>query len=357
MGIQGFTPSSGGLPGKSFIGNIYMTTGVQNWNQSGGPGYYTVISQGNNAGYVYFIGATTIGAPLNGVADLSATAGFTSIKIIGAPADSCTLYKVAVKATTSISTTATLTSYTSTTIGTTLTSNKTGFVDAYLVGGGGGGTGGHYSAGAGGGGSVLLQSFPLTPGVAFDVTIGAAGAIGNNTNNGGNTTFAGVRALGGGYGAHHHGNNGGSGGCGGGASYHASENPSAGKSIQGTGGGALSTPLLFLSSFGNSASAQGFGFDGAGIAVNSGSIHRGYGGGGAGGAASGLNGGPGYLLSWNNTHYGSGGRGGNHSPTSDGSNGTGWGGPGSGAYNGGGAQSAGVIGIAGAVVIRSYDLI
>ena len=356
MGIQSFTPSSGGLPGKSFIGNIFMTTSVQNWSQSGGPGYYTIISQGNNAGYVYFIGATTVGAPLNGIADLSATAGFTSIKIIGVSADACSLYKVAVKTTTSINTTATITTYSSSVTGATLASNKTGFIDALLVGGGGGGSGGHYGAGGGGGGVVLLQSYPLTPGLAFDVTVGAAGANGNNTNNGGNTLFAGARALGGGYGAHHHGNVGGSGGCGGGASSHQSENPASGKSIQGTGGGALATPLLFLSSFGGTASALGSGHDGAGGTGN-GANHRGYGGGGAGGAAIQMNGGPGYLLSWNSQYYGSGGRGCQHSSNADGTDGTGWGGPGSGARNNGGSVSSSTIGTNGAVVIRSYDLV
>jgi hypothetical protein len=354
MGIQSFTPSSGGLPGKSFIGNAFMTTGLRSWAQGGGPGYYSVVSSKGGAGYVYFIGASTVGAPLNGVADLTGGSGFTSIKIIGDAGDVMTLYKVAVKDTTGFSSTLNTTTITST--GTiSIPTNQTGFIDAFLMGGGGGGGHGHHGGGGGGGGALILQSFPLTPGVSSSATVGAAGAQGQNVN-GGDTLFAGMRAKGGGFGRTSHTANGGDGGCGGGGSVH-NGSCAGGASTQGTGVSALAAPLLFLSSYGTTATAEGFGTVGSGGSYSSGH-HGGFGGGGAGAAASGHNGGSGYLLSWNSTYYGAGGRGARHAGNGSGYvNGTGWGNPGSGAAsNANPDSSSGDIGTAGVIIIRSYSI-
>jgi len=355
MAIQGFTPSSGGLPGKSYIGNVFMTTGIRSWAQSGGPGYYTITSSKGGAGYVYFIGATTVGAPLNGVADLTGGSGFTSIKIIGDVADVMTLYKVSVKDTSAITSTSNLTQITSSSSSYSLATNQTGFVDAYLMGGGGGGGHGHHGGGGGGGGSVLLQSFPLTPGVPFSVTVGAAGAQGSNAN-GGDTIFAGMRAKGGGFGRVSHTAPGGDGGCGGGASVHNSS-ATGGLSTQGSGVGALAAPLLFLSAYGTTATAEGWGYAGYGTSVSSGH-HSGFGGGGAGGASSNHNGGPGYYLSWTGLYYGAGGRGARHAGNGTGYvNGTGWGNPGSGASSDANPDSSGgSIGTSGIVIVRSYSI-
>lgn len=355
MAIQGFTPSSGGLPGKSYIGNVYMTTSIRNWSQAGGPGYYTLVSSKGGAGYVYFIGSTTVGAPLNGVADLTGGSGFTSIKVIADPGDVITLYKVSVKQTSQITSTSNLTQITSTSSAYSLPTNQTGFVDAYMIGGGGGGGHGHHGGGGGGGGSLLLQSFPLTPNQTFAVTIGNAGAQGQNAN-GGDTLFAGMRAKGGGFGRVSHTAPGGDGGCGGGASVH---NGAAigGVSTQGNGVSALAAPLLFLSAYGTTATAEGWGYAGAGGTVGSGH-HSGFGGGGAGGTTSNHNGGPGYLLSWTGLYYGAGGRGSRHSSNGSGFvNGTGWGNPGSGAASHENPDSSGgYIGTAGIVIVRSYSI-
>lgn len=359
MGIQSFTPSSGGLPGQSFIGQVFMSTSIVEWNQAGGPGFYTIKSAQSQPGYVYFIGSVTVGAPLNGIANVPN--GFTSIRIVGSQADLCSLFKVSVKSTTSISSTPTVTTYTATQTGVTLPSNKTGFIDALLVAGGG--FGGHHGGGGGAGGVVLLNSFPLTPGVPFDVSVGAAAAA--PSTNGGDTIFAGVRARGGGSHANGSNANGTDGGCGSGGVSHSGNSFNGGLSTQGNGTAALASPLLFFSAYGTSATALGIGFAGGGVTGSQ--QHCGSGGGGAGGignpstgSSTSTNpgsGGPGYLLSWNNTYYAAGGGGSNHARQINGTGGTGWS---SGGFGMGGnsqhGQNAGGGGTNGCVVVRSYDL-
>ena len=161
----------------------------------------------------------------------------------------------------------------------------TGPVVDYLVVGGGGGGGAGYRAGGGGGGgyrtsvgtsggnSSAESGFAVTLGTAYDLIVGAAGIAGIGTNggstdahrgnNGGNSTFATIVALGGGGGGtyttspRYFGRNGGSGGGSGG-----------GHSEANTGGDGTT----------------GQGFDG-GDSPNS-SIDLGGGGGGAGGAGA-----------------------------------------------------------------------
>ena len=354
MGIQSFTPSSGGVPGKEFIAQTYLPTDYRQWTQAGGPGYYTVISSGGNAGYVYFNGSAVSGAPLNGVADVTGGSGFTSITIVGKTGDVLSLYKVTgIKATTSMSATLNTTTFSSTNGAATLATNKTGFVDAFLVGGGGGGGGQHYGSGGGGGGVVLLQAWPLDPTKSFSVTIGSHGTPDGTGSNGGDTKFAGAVAKGGGAGARNHNGSGLDGGCGGGAGSHGSAAATPGKSIQGSGTAALEVPSIFPSAFGNQAALTGFGNAGAFHSPNG--NHNGGGGGGAGAAASGHAGGAGYTLSWNGLQYGAGGAGNRHSSDGTSSNGSGWGNPGSGSYSQ--SQSHGATaGTAGVVIIRSYSL-
>jgi|694.fasta_scaffold34478_5 hypothetical protein len=354
MGIQGFTASSSGLPGKQYISQTYLTTQYRSWTQAGGPGYYTLVSNGENAGYAYFNSSgATVGAPLNGVADVTGGSGFTSITIVGKVGDVVSLYKVTgIKSTSGLSATMNTTTYNSSQSNITLSTNKTGFIDAFLVGGGGGGGGQHYGSGGGGGGVVLLQSWPLDPIASFNVTIGSHGTVDSNSN-GGDTKFGGAVAKGGGFGGRNHNSSGGDGGCGGGAGSHGTAAATPGKSIQGTGTAGLEIPAIFPSAFGNTAALTGFGNSGGVQSANS--NHNGGGGGGAGGAGSTHNGGPGYLLSWNNTYYAAGGSGVRHSSDGTFSNGTGWGNAGSGSYSN--SQNHGATaGTAGAVIVRSFNL-
>lgn len=358
MGIQSFTASSSGLPGLSFVGQATMTTAFRDWAQAGGPGNYTVKSARGEAGYVYFVGPTTVGGPLNGVVNVPAA--FTSIKLIGAAGDLLSLYKVSVKTTTSFSTTAAHTTYTSTVTGQSLATNKTGFIDALLVGGGGGRS--HHGGGAGGGGVLIINSFPLDPSKTFDVQVGNRGS---DNANGGDTIFAGTKAAGGGGGTSDNQQTGRDGGCGSGGSGQTSN--LGGKSTQGTGTAAVSSPILFYSSYGSIATAQGYGHPGnpgngsnhGGHGSNHG--HNGGGGGGAGGPASTRNGGPGIQLNFDGTgnkYYAAGGFGGTHSSQGHGNAGTGWN-DSAGHYGMGGCaydNSYGPHGTAGVVIVRSYNI-
>ena len=346
MGIQSFTPSSGGLPGLEFINQVLLTSQTRTWTQSGGAGTYTIKSSTGQAGYAYFVGSTTVGGPLNGVIDVPAA--FTSIKLIGFVGDLASLYKVSVKPTTSFSTTAVSTAYTSTQTGISLPSNRTGFVDALLVGGGGGR--GQHGGGGGGGGVLILNSFPLAPGTPFNVQVGS---VGGNEQNGGDSIFAGTIAKGGAGANSSSSGVGKTGGSGGGGV----NGDGGGTHNQGNGQTAI-VPIpgaLTPTSYGAIATAVGHGANGAG---GQGAAHQGGGGGGAGGNASGTNGGPGILLSFTGTpvYYSAGGFGGRHSGQGHGSQGTGWS---SGGYGMGGScldNSYGPAGTSGAVIVRSYDL-
>lgn len=344
MGIQSFTPSSGGLPGLEFINQVLLTTSTRNWTQGGGAGTYTIRSAKNEAGYVYFVGSTTVGGPLNGVVEVPAS--FTSIRIIGAIGDLASLYKVTVKPTTNFSTTSTITTYTSTQTGVSLPSNKTGFIDALMVGGGGGNA--HHGGGGGGGGVLILNSFPLTPNTNINVQVGSAGAF---ETNGGDTIFAGTKAAGGGGGISDSTANGRSGGSGGGGV----NSGSGGLSIQGTGVAAVANPILFYSSYGSVATAQGYGNPGG---SGTGSTHRGGGGGGAGGTASGNDGGRALAYNFTGTigYYAAGGYGGRYNGAGHGTQGTHWSSSGYGMGGSANDNTQGPVGTSGVVIVRSYDI-
>jgi hypothetical protein len=344
MGIQSFTPSSGGLPGLEFINQILLTTPTRTWAQGGGAGTYTIRSAKGEAGYVYFVGASTIGSPLNGVVEVPIA--FTSIRVVGAIGDIASLYKVTVKPTTSFSTSPVITTYTSSVTGATLASNKTGFIDALLVAGGGGK--GQHGAGGGAGGVLLLNSFPLAPGSSFNVQVGAAGS---DTANGGDSIFAGTKAIGGGGGSSDTAATGKTGGSGGGGV----NTGAGGAGIQGSGVNAVANPILFYSSYGSIATAQGYGTNGgAGL----GGAHQGGGGGGAGGASSGINGGAGIQLNLtgSSVYYAAGGYGGRYNAQGHGSAGAGWSSVG---YGMGGCTNDnnhnGPTQTGGVVIVRSYD--
>jgi YD repeat-containing protein len=195
------------------------------------------------------------------------------------------------------------------------TANQAVTVEALLVAGGGGGGGGLLNimnAGGGGGGGVLLNTALSLSATSYSVTVGAGGTSGLN---GGNTTFAGLTAIGGGHGAHSaYAAPGAAGGSGGGEGTSQGGGAGAGVSGQGTNGTA-----------------------GAG-----GPYYEGGGGGGATSSGSGRNGGNGYgsSLSGSFAYYGGGGGAGTNDSTG-GSGGLGGGGAGGGSTTSqGGAGTA-----------------
>jgi len=193
-------------------------------------------------------------------------------------------------------------------------------VEVLVVAGGGGGGAGT-AGGGGGGGLIYNNNFAVTPGSALTVTVGAGGSgkvysVSNSAgDNGGNSVFGSLTAIGGGGGGNRDsgevGKNGGSGGGGGGSE----------GGINGAGTG---------------TSGQGFA---GGVGRGGGVGSAGGGGGGAGGVGQaspstglGGNGGPGlgFDISGTFTYYGGGGGGGSHTGRSSG----GIGGGGAGSQNG-----------------------
>jgi len=195
----------------------------------------------------------------------------------------------------------------------------------YLIVGGGGAGGSNNNCGGGGAGGLIYNTASLSAG-AYAVTIGQSGSVASgvsNGNNGGNSTFNGLTALGGGGGGGSTaGSNGGSGGGNGGGGI--------------SGGGVGLQPTSSYGGFGNNggSSASGGGYPGGG----------GGGAGTAGGngvASTAGNGGNGkaYAFAGASTYYAGGGGGG----TNPGTAGTGGlGGGGNGASGGGvGANATG----------------
>lgn len=109
-----------------------------------------------------------------------------------------------------------------------------------LVVGGGGGGGADWGGGGGGGQVVVLNSYAVTPGTVFSITIGNGGAGGiafaASGASGGSTTFGSITAIGGGAGANggFGGVSGGSGGGAGGNSIQASGSSTVGQGHGGT---------------------------------------------------------------------------------------------------------------------------
>ena len=193
-------------------------------------------------------------------------------------------------------------------------------VEVLVVAGGGGGGAG--TAGGGGGGGVIYnRNFAVTPGSALTVTVGAGGTgkvyVVSNTagDNGGNSVFGSLTAIGGGGGGNRDssevGKNGGSGGGGGGAE----------GGVNGAGTGTSGQGFAGGTGRGGGGGSAGGGGGGAGE-VGQSSPSTGLGGNGGNGL--------GFNISGTFTYYGGGGGGGGHQGRSSG----GIGGGGAGSENG-----------------------
>ena len=193
-------------------------------------------------------------------------------------------------------------------------------VEVLVVAGGGGGGAG--TAGGGGGGGVIYnRNFAVTPGSALTVTVGAGGtgkvySVSNTAgDNGGNSVFGSLTAIGGGGGGNRDssevGKNGGSGGGGGGAE----------GGVNGAGTGTSGQGFAGGTGRGGGGNSAGGGGGGAGSAGQS-SPSNGLGGNGGDGL--------GFNISGTFTYYGGGGGGGSHTGRSSG----GLGGGGAGSENG-----------------------
>ena len=189
MGIQSFTPTSGGLSGQTFIDQVYLTYKVRKWNRGGSPGFYRATSALGKDGFVYFLQSdgSLVQAPLNGIANI--TLPFTEIRILATQYDMISLYKVSAKGTDSLTLTPNYTKITASG-NYAFPSNSVGFADAWLIGGGGQAF--HHAGGGGGGGITEVTSAPLPVGATVAIVIGAVG---------GDTIFQGRRASRGGPGA------------------------------------------------------------------------------------------------------------------------------------------------------------
>jgi hypothetical protein len=204
-----------------------------------------------------------------------------------------------------------------------------GLVDVFLIGGGGGG-GGRSGGGGGAGGAIYITNYAIQAGnISVTVGNGADGGTGAGNEeanaptpqNGGNSIFGTLTALGGGYGGSDPVNTGAQGGCGGGAKY----------GVDGSNG--IQTTSMSISA---DSRLYGYGFKGGFGFSNP---YAGGGGGGIGGVGvAGTSGGeigdggPGlaFSISGTSVYYGGGGGGGSHNPA----NGRGFGGIGGGGNGG-----------------------
>jgi hypothetical protein len=212
----------------------------------------------------------------------------------------------------------------------TFTPSFNGQVEVLVVAGGGGGArsvNSSYAGGGGGGAGGLLyvSSYGVTQGTGITVTVGAGGAGGTGTpqqgNNGNNSVFGGLTAIGGGGGGAANDNasprNGLDGGSGGGPSYLGS--PGNGTVGQGNNGGLTPTTNL-----------HGSGGGGAGVVGGTATSVPGVGGDGS----------P-YSITGFSTYYAGGGGGGRYTTTAQG----GAGGIGGGGVGGSGAGGDGFAGV------------
>jgi len=231
-------------------------------------------------------------------------------------------------------------------------------VEVLVVAGGGGGGGSSGSGsgprgGGGAGGLIYRSSYPVTPGSAISLSVGAGGAGGaggaeNNGTSGQNSTFGNLTAVGGGYGAAYTGTFiGGTGGSGGGSSYTYSR--SSGTQGQGFAGGCGGGPSVGGSGAGGGGGAGGPGRNGindrggnggAGLMFNISGFPRYYaGGGGAGIYPQGA-----VYQGIGGIGGGGDGSGGGTSPVaSPGAQNTGGGGGGGGSVAGGGTGGSGIV--------------
>jgi hypothetical protein len=191
----------GGQANMTFVASIHMLTYNRSWAQGGTPGYYAMYSTNQENGYAYFVGSgTTTGAPLNRLVNISHS--FTRIDVVAPVNDMLSLYKAKVKSTTVFNNAldgfASFPSIITSSGNFVLPNNALPLVNAQLVGGGGGG--GHHGGGGGGGGGIVKLTAYQAVGTT-SVTIGAAGQ--SDQQNGGQTFFGNVYALGGGGGGVH----------------------------------------------------------------------------------------------------------------------------------------------------------
>lgn len=353
-------PVSGGgssQPNMTFVGSIYMSTYNRSWAQGGTAGNYGIYSANQEAGYAYFVGATTTGVPLNKM--INVTHSFTRIDIIAPTNDMVSLYKIKVKNTSAFNNPFALFSSflysTQSSASFVLPSAALPLVNVLIAGGGG--SGGRHGGGGGGGGSVVKLT-ALTAVGTTAITIGAGGPYNeNNGINGGTSLFGSLYALGGGRGAQH-GNDGDTLGNGGGGGGHSGPGNGGLGTVQtsATGLGFAATPEFFGGNYGARASGE-----------------AGGGGGGAGGpvpVASNTtftrSGGPGHTsdISGSTQRYGIGGGGGQHSTSPGNHGGPNWpGNVGHGGHGGSGdvgsydpntTNSRGSGGGAGIVQVRYY---
>lgn len=346
----------GGQANMTFVASVHMVTYNRTWAQGGTPGYYGMFSANQENGYIYFVGATTTGGPLNRL--INVTHDFTSINIIAPQNDMCSLYKAKVKSTTEFlnpfNAFASFGSPITSSGNFVLPNNALPLVNCLVVGAGAGG--GRHGGGGGGGGNVVkLTAFQAvgTTGVTIGGTTGY-----NSQSNAGSTYFGNVYALGGGFGASHNGTGGTNGNGGGGGGHGSAGNGGSGiVQVAATGLGNSGSPQLL----GGNNGARGSGGEPGG------------GGAGAGGSASAnisthsRAGGPGHVsdISGASQHYSSGGGAGSHGTTPGNHGGTGWqrgyygmgghGGSGdNGGYDPGSTNSQGTEGGQGIVIVRYY---
>ena len=298
----------GGQANMTYVASIHMNTYNRSWAQGGTAGYYAMYSTNQENGFVYFVGATTTGGPLNRL--INVNHAFTRIDVIAPTNDMISLYKGKVKATTEFPNPFAAFSSFPSIIGSSgnfvLPNNALPLVNVLVQGAGGtGGHGNHSHGGGGGGGGSVIK---LTAFQAVGTTSVSVGSGNNNENQGkgGDTYFGNVYALGGGGGGHGGGHPGGVGGNGGGA---------GGGGGQNGGSGTIQTASTGLGNSG--APVFHGGHSGGHNPGSSGHHHRGGGGGGAGGAGqngsseTGGQGGVGHTsdIDGSSKTFGSGGRG------------------------------------------------
>ena len=339
----------GGQANMTYVASIHMNTYNRSWAQGGTPGYYAMYSTNQENGYAYFVGATTTGIPLNRLANISHS--FTRIDVIAPQNDMVSLYKAKVKSTTefpnAFAAFSSFPSVISSSGNFVLPNNALPLVNVMLVGSGGGG--GHHAGGGGGGGGIVK----LTAYQAVGTTSVTIGAGPGENNNGNNTYFGNVYAIGGG---------------GGGAHGHTGRGMNTRSEVVANGGGGGAHSGTYAGGTGSSQTTS-TGLGASGSPTYTGAFTGGncqadgswnyVGAGGAGAGGNGQNrtnstdtnsGGIGHVsnITGSDYTYSIGAGGGSHSPGRNGSHSGNYGSGGHGGLTTGGA------GISGAVVVRYY---
>ena len=349
----------GGQPNMTFVASVHMSTYNRSWAQGGTAGFYGMFSANQENGYVYFVGATTTGGPLNRI--INVTHSFTRIDIIAPQNDMVSLYKAKVKSTVEFpnpfAAFASFPSVISTSGNFVLPNNALPLVNALITGGGGSGGSSHHGSGGGGGGGVVkLTAFQAVGTTA--ITIGGGGGVNGadaNGNIGNPTYFGNVYAIGGGGGANHNTNGPQQGGAnGGGAGGHGNSSGATGVTqTASTGLGSAGAPVYHGGHTGGNTHGGG-----------NNNVRGGGGGGGGGNGSNGHNnsngnGGVAHTsdISGTSRGYAAGGPGSSHNSHGDFSSDTfyGHGGRGGGHnHNFGHGNNNGTPGAQGVVVVRYY---